>query len=1064
MDISEFSRWAHEYGLVPKYLSLEKMKSIFREANVGDHSDEYRHTFDYEEFVYCVRRCVNEVMIACGDGAVPARILHLRTLLAGGEEDEPVSREMAMASTMSANLMTAYDNDNASDGVRVPVSTLWSSVREVESHLQTEEQLRAALDRLAAQAKSEVSQLERQKAAAVAALEASEDQLLELEREANGQLDELQLARDEARADAATAREECDRLRAEYDMKLKDMEEINVKALEDRDFAMNQRDEMNRLLDAANEERENAYSDARVMAKERDELILEHKLLEATWQKDMSALERKMNEAIDEREKQLATQKTEHEISMKKAEDKWEIEMNALEKKNAEALKAAEETRRTQVTDLEKQLHEAKRKSEQDARDAATKFRDAESEWSTKVRNTEQELSDSKAQTRSVEAELARTIRTAEDTKTRLETNIERLHSELQTEIERRETLQSELSKLKEDFASERHELQASIDTANRKLQAAEIENVGLKGDIDTLKSERSTLTESLNSARIECDRLYRELESCKHDVKNKVVEISSIQGTLEQTRKDKELYQKTAERTQAALQSDIHTEQTAHDNTRALLRDQQSEHQDARDEIKRLMTELQEDRRRNQQEKEATLAETRRRIGALQKEHQQVEEGLRTELKSTHSLLENKRDEVNSLTEQLATSRSREENLQLVRMSLDEKNELQKAEIQRKAMRVQELEDQINRLQQQISSLELQSEEKDATHAREIEFLKAEMQQKLRAAEDAQRASTQALTSELSRCKEQSALLKADLETANNTIEELRDANNRLRSQLQAEEAAHTRTQSDLEQTKREAGETQLRLQKSFATIEDQQAQIRRLEERLLRLEGDNRMSSLTHEQQESELQRALAAEMELNGRLAEERAHSQSLDQRRLQLEKQLQQTEGVVDTLKAELDALHITNDQLAQEARREILGLKDEMNKIKSDYDREIQRLKEKLAQLQSDRDQMESAYQFAKDELTVIKATLAEMEEGQQRTQYIVEDGGMNPTLVNRMQSEWNRVDGSLEAGDPNDPYSPKRKAFARDFRRSHTSPQEAPVDMGIPPQRQGALGHSPWRY
>ena len=30
-----------------------------------------------------------------------------------------------------------------------------------------------------------------------------------------------QLARDEARADAATAREECDRLRAEYDMKLK---------------------------------------------------------------------------------------------------------------------------------------------------------------------------------------------------------------------------------------------------------------------------------------------------------------------------------------------------------------------------------------------------------------------------------------------------------------------------------------------------------------------------------------------------------------------------------------------------------------------------------------------------------------------------------------------------------------------------------------------------------------------------------------------------------------------------------------------------------------------------
>lgn len=47
---------------------------------------------------------------------------------------------------------------------------------------------------VSAQAKSEVALLERQKAAAVSALEASEDQLLELEREANSQLDELQAA------------------------------------------------------------------------------------------------------------------------------------------------------------------------------------------------------------------------------------------------------------------------------------------------------------------------------------------------------------------------------------------------------------------------------------------------------------------------------------------------------------------------------------------------------------------------------------------------------------------------------------------------------------------------------------------------------------------------------------------------------------------------------------------------------------------------------------------------------------------------------------------------------
>merc|ERR1719333_456402 len=100
----------------------------------------------------------------------------------------------------------------------------------------------------------------------------------------------------------------------------------------------------------------------------------------------------------------------------------------------------------------------------------------------------------------------------------------------------------------------------------------------------------------------------------------------------------------------------------------------------------------------------------------------------------------------------------------------------------------------------------------------------------------------------------------------------------------------------------------------------------------------------------------------------------------------------------------------------------------MSQMKSEYDKEITKLQEHLVQLQSDRDQMESAYQFAKDELAVIRATLAEMEEGQNRTQYIVEDAG-NPVLVNRMASEWNRVDGMVDGAD-GDGASPQRKAFA----------------------------------
>merc|ERR1719454_2858611 len=220
--------------------------------------------------------------------------------------------------------------------------------------------------------------------------------------------------------------------------------------------------------------------------------------------------------------------------------------------------------------------------------------------------------------------------------------------------------------------------------------------------------------------------------------------------------------------------------------------------------------------------------------------------------------------------------------------------------------------------------------------------------------------------------------------------------------------------------------------------------------------------MEVLKREQAEQELERALVEERRLNGALAEEKAHVQTIQQRKEVVDKKLGQAEAAVDTLKGENDSLHTTNDQLAQEARREILALKKEMDNMKGDYDAEIQRLQDALAQLKADRDQMESAYTFAKDELMVIKATLAEMEEGAQRTQYIVEDAGA-PTLMNRMQTEWNRVDGVGYAGDAPVDSSPRRSAFAREFRKTHGSPPEQP--MGEPMmQRQGALGHSPWRY
>jgi chromosome segregation ATPase len=215
--------------------------------------------------------------------------------------------------------------------------------------------------------------------------------------------------------------------------------------------------------------------------------------------------------------------------------------------------------------------------------------------------------------------------------------------------------------------------------------------------------------------------------------------------------------------------------------------------------------------------------------------EHQTVEEGLRSDLKGTHSLLDAARDEITNLKEQLAVSKSREETLNQARAALDEKCLQQQRELERKAIRISELEEQINRLQQQIRQLEQAAEDKAEAHMRELEFLRAELNAKIKAADETADSSRSALLAELARCKEEAALLTAEMAAANVTIEELREANNKLRGQISAEETAHTRTQGELDSVKRELSELQLKLQRSQVTIDDKNAQIRKLEEKML-------------------------------------------------------------------------------------------------------------------------------------------------------------------------------------------------------------------------------------
>jgi len=151
----------------------------------------------------------------------------------------------------------------------------------------------------------------------------------------------------------------------------------------------------------------------------------------------------------------------------------------------------------------------------------------------------------------------------------------------------------------------------------------------------------------------------------------------------------------------------------------------------------------------------------------------------------------------------------------------------------------------------------------------------------------------------------------------------------------------------------------------------------------------------------------------------------------------------------------------------ESQKEIARLVNEMEEMKMQLSAQMRQLEDTLNRVQRDRDELESAYQFAKDELGVIRTTLASMEEGKQRVQYITEQPG-NPTLVNRMNSEWSRVAGvpvmsprtELRAAQG----SPRNHgtAFARDFKKAQQRPQfqdQALNDAA----RQGDFDQDHWR-
>ena len=167
---------------------------------------------------------------------------------------------------------------------------------------------------------------------------------------------------------------------------------------------------------------------------------------------------------------------------------------------------------------------------------------------------------------------------------------------------------------------------------------------------------------------------------------------------------------------------------------------------------------------------------------------------------------------------------------------------------------------------------------------------------------------------------------------------------------------------------------------------------------------------------------------------------------------------------ENLEETVATLKDANEEMYRESQKEIARLVNEMEEMKMQLTAKMRQLEDTLERVQRDRDELESAYQFAKDELGVIRTTLASMEEGKQRVQYITEQPG-NPTLVNRMNSEWGRVAGVPHIHLQDGAASPRRvpgSAFAREFRMAHSNQYPSPDELNDA-ARQGDFSRDHWR-
>jgi len=176
---------------------------------------------------------------------------------------------------------------------------------------------------------------------------------------------------------------------------------------------------------------------------------------------------------------------------------------------------------------------------------------------------------------------------------------------------------------------------------------------------------------------------------------------------------------------------------------------------------------------------------------------------------------------------------------------------------------------------------------------------------------------------------------------------------------------------------------------------------------------------------------------------------------------VDKQLEEKIMECNTLTIEVRTLEETNAEIAAETQKAITRMTEEMEQMRHQFQAQLAKLEADLRRTQIDRDELQSAYQFAKDELEVIRTTLNSMEEGTKSVRYITDSPG-NPTLVNRMNNEWGRVAGLSPPETRQSPVSAQRSAFSRDFKQAHGAlnrPKPSPISDRV---KQGDIGDH-WR-